>query len=113
MNRNRLGLAARPNKSSLLRRRLAVVAALGALVFAAVSSAQNAANSNAAPAGAAGPFEVRLHRPARIGRRGRLTVTGEKHQVMQVRANGQMARDDHEDMRVRFQAVERVLAVNS
>lgn len=81
-----------------------VSAAAGAFAYGLRSAAQTPAAGTAA-------FEIRLHRRASVGMRGRVTSEGEKHQTMRVMAGGQVQRNTQEDARVHFRAVERVLAV--
>ena len=92
-------------RSSRVVGRVAVFAAAGLLTFAATGVAQQR--------GGAATFEIRLHRPATVGQRGRIEVRAEKHQRMQLTSGGRSMRDTREDVRTHFVAVERVLGIDA
>lgn len=56
-------------------------------------------------------FEMRLHRSAPVGHRGRLTVEAEKHMTTRIRVNGQAQPDARQDLQLNFRAVEEVVSV--
>ena len=85
----------------------AVVAALSLGAVALSYAGQGAAQTQPAAA----TYEVRLHRPAVVGRRARVTSEGVKHQTVRVVRAGRPAEERLEDLRVHFRAVERVVAV--
>jgi hypothetical protein len=95
-----------------LRHGAMVVAMLAATSFSGASDAQRR-TGGAGTQTAGDSYEIRLQRPSRVGQRGRVVVTGEKHQTMTMRLNGQTARQDQQDLRVRFEAVETVREVDS
>lgn len=97
-----------------------VVAAMGcagapppeAVAAGPASAADGAMTAIDNPATEAATYEIRMHRPANVGRRGRRVATGEEHQKMQLRSNGQLVRQQREDSRVRFEAVETVVSID-
>ena len=76
-------------------------------------STANTASAGTTGSAAGASFEVRMHRPATVGRRGRVVSAAVKHQHMQVRASGQVVRDTREDLSVHFRANERVVSIDS
>lgn len=75
----------------------------------AVALAGSSALAQTTPAGET--FEIRLHRPPTVGQRRRVTSEGFNHQTTRTALTGQAPRDNGEDRRVHFRAVERVVAV--
>ncbi len=59
----------------------------------------------------AATYEVRLHRPAVVGRRARVTSEGVNVRTTHTALTGQPARDEGDNVRVHFRAVERVVSV--
>lgn len=56
-------------------------------------------------------FEMRLHRSAPVGHRGRLTVEAEKHMTTRISINGQAQPDARQDLQLHFRAVEEVVSL--
>lgn len=99
-----------PFRLSSLLRGAALALGLGLSAFGGPLSCAARQATMTTPA-AADTFEVRLHRPATVGRRGRVTVDGEKHQSTRIHANGRDLPDRREDLQVHFRAVERVVSL--
>jgi hypothetical protein len=79
-------------------------------VFAITGAAY--AQHHGAPA-SGGTFEVRLHRPVRVGFRDRITARGESHTTTVVTPPHRPPQTRRDDESVQFRAVERVTSVDS